>query len=529
MPKIPVLRITSKKRSCHTLKKSALVLQHELPTTNRKRHECLRCMSDPEVDRLETDLETDLEIEWQEALQIFEESPEAERDRSYQQVQTALHQLVTQLDLSPRERIGLETEIANLEAMLTKLDQAVIYIAVFGMVGRGKSSLLNALLGDQVFATGALHGVTQTVQQAGWNLSHETLANSDFWRVSLPGMGTSRIELIDTPGIDEVDGATREQLAAQLAKQADLILFVVAGDLTDVEYQALSSLRQASKPILLVFNKVDQYPETDRQAIYAKIRDQRVKELLSPDEIVMTAAAPLISRGVHQTDGTVTVELTRDRPQVEDLKLKILDILQREGKALVALNTMLYANDLHQRLLNRKMEMRDRAANDIIWQSTLTKAVAIALNPVLVVDLIAGSTIDIALIMSLSRLYGIPMSRSSALGLLRKIAIGAGGVTAGELLATVGLGSLKSVLGLSAAATGGGTLAPYVPVAIAQAAIAGVSSYGIGQIAKAYFGNGGDWGNEGARAIVRRILASLDETSILNRIKTELNGKIQSR
>ena len=57
----------------------------------------------------------------------------------------------------------------------------------------------------------------------------------------------SQVELIDTPGIDEVDGETRELLARRVAKQADLILFVVAGDITKVEYAALSQLREAGK------------------------------------------------------------------------------------------------------------------------------------------------------------------------------------------------------------------------------------------------------------------------------------------
>jgi hypothetical protein len=95
------------------------------------------------------------------------------------------------------------------------------------------------------------------------------------------------IQLIDTPGIDEVEGEVREELARQIAKDADLILFVIAGDITQVEYDALSLLRQFGKPMILVFNKIDQYPQADRLAIYHKIRDERVKELLSEEEIVI--------------------------------------------------------------------------------------------------------------------------------------------------------------------------------------------------------------------------------------------------
>ena len=55
--------------------------------------------------------------------------------------------------------------------------------------------------------------------------------------------------LVDTPGIDEVGGEVREILANQVARHADLILFVVSGDLQRVELEALSDLRGADKPM----------------------------------------------------------------------------------------------------------------------------------------------------------------------------------------------------------------------------------------------------------------------------------------
>jgi GTPase SAR1 family protein len=54
--------------------------------------------------------------------------------------------------------------------------------------------------------------------------------------------------------------------------------------MTKVEFSAPAKLREAGKPMILVFNKIDQYPEVDRLAIYEKIASERVKELLSPDE-----------------------------------------------------------------------------------------------------------------------------------------------------------------------------------------------------------------------------------------------------
>ncbi len=471
-----------------------------------------------------TPLPTNLDEEMDNAISAFKD---IQAELNYKQAQTTLQDLVANLDLTPQERNGLEAEITQLETMLGNLERRVVQIAVFGMVGRGKSSLLNALLGQTVFETGPVHGVTRNDSRATWKIKQDL--GDRCLRVTLPSLGESYVELIDTPGLDEVDGAPRAALAQKVAKQADLILFVIAGDMTQVEHEALSQLRSAGKPILLVFNKIDQYPQADRIAIYQKIRDERVRELLSPDEIVMAAASPLVKTALRRSDGSQGVQLSPSAPQVEELKLKILEILHREGKALVALNTMLYADNVNERLVQRKLEIRDNRANDLIWRAVMTKAVAIALNPVTVVDIFSGAVIDIALILNLSKLYGIQMSQAGAVGLLQKIAISMGGISASELLATLGLSSLKSLLGISAPATGGASLGPYLSVALTQAGVAGVSSYAIGQVTKAYLANGASWGPDGPKAIVNQILASLDETSILNRIKDELRTKLGAR
>jgi hypothetical protein len=454
-------------------------------------------------------------------------------DYNYRRAQEALGGLVQRLNLTTREQAGVEEALQNLKGLIDKLENTVVHIAAFGLVGRGKSSLLNALMGQEVFITGPTHGVTQVVEGSAWEVSQEPLTactpgTPDLLRASLKSLGQSRIELIDTPGLDEVAGADRAALARRIAEQVDLILFVVAGDITRVEYEALQALRQASKPMLLVFNKVDQYPEADRQVIYETLRDRRLQDLISPDEIVMAAASPLAVQAIPQANGETTYQTVRGQPQVDDLKLKILNILHREGKALVALNTLMYAEGVSGEILARKRQICDRIADDTIWNATQIKAVAVALNPITIADLVGGTVIDVMLILNLSRLYGLPMTRPAALKLLKQIALGLGGITVSELVITLGLSSLKGLLGVSAVATGGLAIAPYIPVAIAQGGVAGLATYGIGQITKTYLTNGATWGPDGPRAVVSSILDSLDEASILNRIKTELRAKITS-
>ncbi len=444
-----------------------------------------------------------------------------EAELNYKKAQDSLRELVRNLDLTPHEKSGLESQIQDLTDFLDKLENSVIQIAVFGMVGRGKSSVLNALLGKPVFVTGALHGVTRENQLAEWGLTNEKLENFDLSRV-----GDAQIQVIDTPGIDEVEGEMRELLAHEIAQRADLILFVIAGDMTQVEYDALSQLREVGKPLLLVFNKIDQYPEVDRLAIYHKIRDERVYQLLTPEEIVMVAASPIVTQAVRRADGSLSYQRHAGIPQVAELKLKILEILHREGKSLVALNTMLFATDVNDRLVDRKMTIRETSANGVIWKGVMSKSLAIALNPVTALDILTGAIIDVTMILTLSKLYGIPMTQSGAVSLLQKIVVSMTGISASEVLASLGLGSLKSLFSITIPLTGGGTIAPYLSVAITQAAITGVATYAIGQVTKLYLSNGASWGPDSPKTVVSQILASLDEKSILHRIKAELKAKI---
>lgn len=444
-------------------------------------------------------------------------------DLHYTQARQILRQLTQRLDLSDREQTGLGPLLRGLEQTLSRIEQNTLQIAVFGLVGRGKSSLLNALVGEPIFETGPLHGVTHQIDTSTWSLEPGTgLELGVKWR----GAGFAQVELIDTPGIDEVAGEERETLAREVAQRADLILFVVAGDLSQVEYEALSLLRQASKPMLLVLNKMDQYPEADQQAIYETIRDRRVRELLSPAEIVQVAAAPVVTRAQRGLDGRLRLERQRGEPEIEPLRLRILEVLEREGKALVALNTLLYADQANEQIVARKMAIRDRAADEWIWNATRLKAVVVALNPVTVLDVLGGAAVDVGMVLSLSRLYGIAMTEVGAIALLQRIALGMGGLSVSELLANLGLGSLKSLLGLATPLSAGAAAVPYVSIAATQAAIAGLASYSIGQITKRYLANGATWGPEGPKVMIQSILDSLDEQSILQRLKGELSEKI---
>src|SRR5262249_15991258 len=201
-----------------------------------------------------------------------------EQDEILQRARESLEQTLADLKLTPEEESALADEIRQLRELSTKLDTNTVEIAAFGMVSRGKSSVLNALVGKDIFNTGATHGTTTTRSTHPWETA------------TVSGMGPEGVNLVlvDTPGIDEVGGEVRERLARDVARHADLILFIVSGDMQRVEHEALAGLREAQKPIIVVFNQIDRYPDTDRNAIYAKICDERVRHLVRPEDVVLT-------------------------------------------------------------------------------------------------------------------------------------------------------------------------------------------------------------------------------------------------
>lgn len=77
-----------------------------------------------------------------------------QEELNQKEAQQCLRQLVRNLDLTQQEQKGFEDDLRELTTMLDRLEQNLLQIAVFGMVGQGKSSVLNALMGQDIFCTG---------------------------------------------------------------------------------------------------------------------------------------------------------------------------------------------------------------------------------------------------------------------------------------------------------------------------------------------------------------------------------------
>jgi small GTP-binding protein len=351
---------------------------------------------------------------------------------SYREALQAVRQTLEKMQVCPEdEREAMLGDISRLADMQQKLTEGRLEIVVFGEISTGKSALINALIGREVTSVNVQGGWTREVWGTAW----------DGCGYRLPGLEKSEVVLVDTPGINEVQGVDRRQIADDAARRADLLLFVTDSDLNDTEYAALLELAAVQKPMLVVLNKMDLYSTADRQRLLGVLQQERLFGMLQPDDFVMVAAQPRrVEYILEQEDGTERVEWRQPDPDVSELKARILEILEREGKGLLAMNAALFAADKTDRVKAVRIELRRKYAQQVIWSFASFKAIVVGVTFVPLLDILSGFTIDVMMIVALSQVYGIQFTMSRARELTWSLVKSAGWVAgmsyAMDLLAT---------------------------------------------------------------------------------------------
>ena len=411
----------------------------------------------------------------------------------------SLRELIEDARLPPGIRESLAHDYDAVQAMLDKLQNGHLHIAVFGRVSTGKSSLLNALIGEQKFAVSPLHGETKRSSMEAWS---EVEANGVY--------------LIDTPGLDEAGGEDRETMAKEVAHRSDLVIYVIDGDITDSELSALQTLLMQGRPVVVALNKADLYTTTDLDALLQTIR-VKTEGLVQPDDVLAVAAQPRPQQIVEvDQSGNETSSVREREPDINALRLRLWEILENEGKTLAALNASLFAADLSDQVGLRILNARREIGDQLVRTYCVAKGVAVAFNPVPVADLFAAAFIDVGMVIHLSKVYDLPVSRREAGSLVSVIA-----AEAAALMGTVwALHFVSSALkvgtaGLSTIVTAG-----------AQGAIAYYSTYVVGQIAAEYLSKGKSWGEGGPKQVVNEILESLDRDTVLLEAKKEIQARM---
>ena len=414
-----------------------------------------------------------------------------------QQIQT----LLADTDIPASVRQELTCEFAEIETISEKLQHSEIHIAAFGRVGTGKSSLLNALLGREVFSTSPLHGETRSQQRSEWD-----------------SVNTDHVVLIDTPGIDELEGEAREEMANSVARVSDIVLMVCEGDLTETELTAVRGLAERKRPLLLVLNKSDRYSKSEIQSLLDHLR-KRCEGYIESDNILTARADPRPEPVILIDEKGNEERATRPRsPDISDLKERLWNILEKEGKTLAALNAALFTSELDARIASKIVLARKTVADKIIRNYCLAKGLVVAVNPIPAADLLAAAGTDVAMVVHLGNVYGFQLSRRDASKLLFTISA--------QMLLLMGTywgvnmvsSAMKTVsAGMSAALTAG-----------AQGTLAWYATYVTGIAAESWFAKGKTWGSAGPKETINEILDSLDRDSILKSARNDILGKFKA-
>jgi GTP-binding protein Era len=423
----------------------------------------------------------------------------AEQDKYRLAAGLNLQSLLEDSSIPAVVRAELDEEFRHIEELTRKLREQEIHIAAFGRVGVGKSSLLNALLGQASFSTSALHGETKTENRANWR-----------------ELESGHVILIDTPGIDELDGQQREKLAREVSDRADIVLMVCDADLTQLELEALTSLAKRGRTLMLVLNKADRYTHNEQQQLLQRLRE-RTQGLIPAGNIVACSSDPRPETVVLQAaDGSETEQLRPRTAQVEALRSLLWQLLEQDGKTLAVLNASLFASELDQKIASRIVTVRKALADSLIQKYCLVKGLAVAVNPVPVADLLAAAGTDIAMIIHLGEIYGFRLDKREASKLLLTISaqwIALMGAYWGMNLVS---SALKTVsVGMSTVLT-----------ASAQGALAWYATYLTGGMAQNWFSRGKSWGAAGPRQVARELLASLDRNEIIANSLQEIRRRI---
>jgi small GTP-binding protein len=415
----------------------------------------------------------------------------AEREREVVDNLTAAAELRATLPTADALRDQLEPIKRRIEE---KRESKKLEIVAFGAISSGKSSLLNALAGREVFQTDAKGGTT--VQ-----------------RNSVPWPGSDQVVLVDTPGLGEIDGASGGGIAADSAKDADMVLLVLDGPLREWEFELLCRLGEMEKRVVVCLNKQDWYDEADRKSLLGQIQAQ-VKEFIRSDDLVTVRSRVTTRTRVRVLpDGSQSDEEVDVPVDISPLADRMMAIVEKDGRDLLLANLLLQSRGLVSSARKRVEDSLDQRAAKIVDRYMWGAGGAAALTPFPLIDLVAGFAISTKMVVDLGHVYRQDIDLDSALKLLGELGknlLSIMGATAATPLVAAGVGSLlKTVPGV-------GTIAGQLLQGVVQALI----TRWIGAVFMVYFRNQMQQPEGGLTALARREWERLTTIDELRRLVT---------
>ncbi len=387
--------------------------------------------------------------------------------------------------------------------VLEKRESLTLEIVAFGTISSGKSSVLNLLAGREAFATEVRGGTTITRNEVAWERF-------------------DKVFLVDTPGLGEVDGERHVWIAADSAKDADVVLLVVDGPLRESEFKLLEKLGQMEKRVIVCLNKSDWYLPEDREKLLGQLRSQ-TKSWTQPDDVVSIQAqeGSRVRRRV-KSDGTAVDETVAIPQDIDDLAERMIALVKRDRKELVMANLLLQSRGLLAKAQTRVKASLDERAWELVERYMWGSAGIAAVNPFPFVDLAAGMGISTKMIIDLADIYGQKMDLQTASKWLAEM---------GKVLISV-LGSQGASLAVGSILA---SMIKTVPIAgtlvgnALQGAIQALITRWIGAVFIDYFGNEMTFADGGLANTARRQWEKITELDSLRRLVTQAREKFSGK
>jgi small GTP-binding protein len=169
-------------------------------------------------------------------------------------------------------------DVERIGALLHEMDELFLLVVV-GEYNTGKSTFINALLGDDVFEVGDLP-TTRTISILRYGEVAKPEPVGDHTRIFRYPLDFLReLEIVDTPGTNSID-RMEEEITRGFVPRADLILFVTSllQPLTASELDFLGHIRDWGKKVIFVVNGADRRNSEDQ---LGRVREYLQREVQS--------------------------------------------------------------------------------------------------------------------------------------------------------------------------------------------------------------------------------------------------------
>ncbi len=190
---------------------------------------------------------------------------------------------------------GTDSELADLRTALQDLD-GIFMLVVCGEYNAGKSTLLNALLGERVMPEGVTPTTDRVTVITHAEEQRDVMVSPDLLERYWPLDVLKDLAVVDTPGTNAIF-RKHQELTERFMPRADLVMFVTSADrpFTESERAFLQLISEWHKRVAVVINKIDILREpAERERVLEFVADHATETLgVTPPVFAVAARAAL--------------------------------------------------------------------------------------------------------------------------------------------------------------------------------------------------------------------------------------------